>query len=159
VVLQEERAWFGGKGGVLAILALAEAIDPVGAAILDLDNFDAVEPVFEVLALGDDAGEIPFPHWLEHFVVGAGDEVVEASGPLGGLGGGFGFVVDDLIFQAEGVLGTVFDATVALLRDLPFKFQFEAVVVLFGEKVALSFARFVEAKNTVLEKPDFVRSS
>ena len=55
------------------------------AADFDFDDFDSVEPVFEVFAIGNDAGAVPFADWFEYFVVRTGDEVVEAAGRGGSL--------------------------------------------------------------------------
>ena len=153
VVLEEEGAGFGGEVFDLLVFAFCKAFVPVVAADFDFDDFDSVEPVFEVFAIGNDAGAVPFADWFEHFVVRTGDEVVEAAGAVGVFACGTGGVVDDLEFVAEGIGGAVFEAAVSFLGDLPFEFHFEVEIVLFREEVAAGLLGFVKVEDAVGEGP------
>ena len=72
VVLEQDRACPIAKAFMLFILTFLETLLPIIAAVFDFDDFFAIEPVLDVITLGQDAALIPFADRLQWFAVGCG---------------------------------------------------------------------------------------
>lgn len=117
-----------------------------GGIELDVDDLFAVEPVFNVEAVGDDAGLVPDVGGGGGGAAG-GDVIVEGGAGVagGGEGVGIGEVVGDLVFEAGGFeagfvgdgLDAVFDAGVGTGGSVPGEGEFEVGELALGEEVDL----------------------
>lgn len=144
-----------GEGGVAAGLAtegdfafgafaLGEGGRGGGGVEIDVDEFFAVEPVFDVEAMDEDAGLMPDVGSGGGGAAG-GDVVVEGAGGVagGGEGVGVGEVVGDLVFEAGGFeallfgegLDAVLDAGVGAGGGAPGEAEFEVGEGGFGEEI------------------------
>jgi hypothetical protein len=77
VVLQEDGTCPISETFVFPIFAVLEALFPVVTANFDLDDFLAIEPVLDVVAIGDNASVVPLPDGLQGFAFWSGDQFVE----------------------------------------------------------------------------------
>ena len=144
----------GGKAAGLAAEedltfgALAEGEGGLGGGGIKInaDDFFAVEPVFDVEAVGDDAGVVPDVRGGGRGATG-GDIVVEGGAGVAGSGEGVGIgdVVGDLVLEASGFqtglagdgLDAVFDAGVSAGGGVPREGEFEVGKFALGEEVDL----------------------
>ncbi len=134
--------------GDLAFGALAEGEGGFGGGGIEIhvDDFLTIEPVFDVEAVGDDAGMVP--------EVGGGgdgpsgsDVVVEGGAGVAGGGEGVGVreIVGDLVFKAAGFeagfmgdgLDAVFDPGVRAGGGVPGERKFEVGEFALGKEVDL----------------------
>lgn len=122
--------------------AFADSLDPVFAADGELGNEVSVEPVFNVLAVDDEADIVPDASGSDE----AGFGRIKAVDRTGGgqvVGSvGMAVVIEDLHFWpgfpggAAVFGGAVHDAAVAAGGDAPLESEFEATVLLGGADVA-----------------------
>ena len=141
MILEEEAA--GGVGGEVGVaFELGSGVGglPFVATDGDVDDEFVVEVVLEMTALDDDAGGVPLTDGLDGALVGAGEEIIECSGAVGGLGSVGVLGIENLVFEAEVLVAVfgdaVFHAAVPFFRDFPIPTEFEIAVFLGGVEVA-----------------------
>lgn len=141
VILEEEAAaGVGGEVGVAFELGGGVGGFPFVATDGDVDDEFVVEVVLEVAAYDDDAGGVPLADGLDDAFVGAGEEIIESAGTVGGLGSVGVLGIKNLVFEAEVLItvfgDAVFDAAVAFFGDFPIPAEFEVAVFLGRVEVA-----------------------
>src|SRR5690606_31905153 len=159
VVLQADHALaVRAEAGLLGEFAGGHARVPVVAALLVLGDLDAVEPVLDVRAVGDDADLVPLTGRARD-VLGGGVKRVDGAGGVGGRRGiGVAGVVEHLhlgggIPDVLGALGAaVEDAAVAAGLHLPLEHQLAVAVRLARDDVA-AVAAVGAGERAVLEGP------
>lgn len=124
-------------------LGIANQFGEFRAIEVVFDDFCLVQPMFDVVALDDDAGLVPLTDGFEGFGGIACDQSVQGS--RAGLGvfavGMFG-VVRDLVFRAGFVRGgcgfsdPVHDAAIGACGDFPIEPEFEVGVGLTTHNIA-----------------------
>lgn len=77
VVLEMEAGGFRAKVGAVLVFAGLETLFSLVALQFDLENFDTVQPVLEVVAIGDDTSGVPLSRRFGGFVSFGRDQVVE----------------------------------------------------------------------------------
>lgn len=117
-----DGAWPASEAFVLGVFACCESGVPFVAAVFDIQNLLTVEPMLDVVSFGDDAAAVPLADGIDWFVVGRCEKVVEGCGSVTWQFAVFVFlVVEDLVFESEVSLGSIFDAAIAAFGDLPFE--------------------------------------
>src|ERR1700677_1623754 len=127
--------------GVLRELARRDLGLPVGTAEVIFDDFLAVQPMLDMVAIDDDARLVPLAKRLDH-ACGRTIQAVrrprrgEPAAAIGRVG-----VIQQLILRAAPVNVVVFargaieDAAVALLADFPVNLELEIAELLLGHQV------------------------
>src|ERR1700733_7099902 len=127
--------------GVLRELARRDLGLPVGTAEVIFDDFLAVQPMLDMIAIDDDARLVPLAKRLDH-ACGRTIQAVrrprrgEPAAAIGRVGG-----IQQLILRAAPVNVVVFarraieDAAVALLADFPVNLELEIAELLLGHQV------------------------
>jgi len=163
VVLEEDVAFdAGAEAGHVPELALGDGGPDRVAAQFVFQDLRSVEPVFDVVALDEDAREVDFAgrferqrnHRLEHVIERGGDVFAVAL-----QGVGFTRVIEHLVLVAEGG-GTRFgdeilDAAIGGLAYLPFPLEVELLELGLGDDVPAAFAQAVQP--ALLHGPAFGR--
>src|ERR1700679_3563728 len=127
--------------GLLRELARRDLGLPVGTAQVVFDDFLAVQPMLDVIAVDDDARLVPLAEWLDH---AGGRPVQGVRGPrrgqpaaaIGRVG-----VIQQLILRPAPVnvvvlaRSSIKDAAVAGLADFPVELELKIAELLLGYQV------------------------
>ena len=176
-MLLEEDVTVGPLAEVLAVLGVGvlrlrhEGAERVGAAVIG-DHEAAVEPVFDLGALGDDVGVVPVADAVRTLVLRGRDQVVERGDRTVAVAAELGVRVDGVVehleLQAEGRaralvevrLHVVLQAAVGALGELEVDRDLELLVALDRDDVAggggFLAARSGGVEHAALDGPAFL---
>lgn len=162
VILQENRGC-GFHAEFVDLLVFAGCDPFLHFRTADFKSYalGSVDPLFDVVAVHEQAALVPFADRIYLPCGGWLDQVVESSGLMGGASldavGMFG-VVQELVFKAY-VFGrireVVFHAAIADFADFPFKGEVEICVERGGDDVASASSFFME-KHAVFHGPSLL---
>lgn len=134
------------------VFAGTEALLPFRASDLGFDYFFPVEPMFDMIPFHQNTAFIPFAYRLDGLIVSCRIKVIHGSCSLEWITAITVLVViQNLILEAKASTGAVFYTGVAAFGNLPFKFQFEVLVVLLGNNIARFDAAAID--DSIVDRP------
>ena len=159
VILKENgRSGFDSESTGFPILTLGDFRFNLITTHREFDDFDAIEPMFNMIASDEKSALVPFSYGLNSAIFAGLDQIIEGGRLVASPAAeavGVVLVIDQLILESDIILGVreiVFQTAIPGFADFPLPDYFKVGVEIGGKNVS-SAGRFPVENRPILNFP------